>query len=407
MLSTTASATDEQLRQFVADLVDNQYELVLDLFPDAVLAADLPESKVRPDAGRRRILTQKILESLRNNRGVNSHQLNEIDGFFGGKVIGYDDNGVATVDATGLIGSFYRKRYGDKPYQIFGKHYSKMVEESHGGPYQFTNTWSSWGQHHETSATHVNVKNASKLFMVTEFERFLKMDPTVSDLFRLFEHLPETDTFYAPYRNRLASKMYDRIQSSSASEKDYLAWHWFRHGYPHGLDLEALEIPNTELKADLEAFAARFYKNNFELAVVRWLISSPFDVPQQSHGGRFNDFSADDSLRRYHELVGRILGVAVNDKGISVKDLVGPIFQAASKEYPHGTPQFGPSIPQTILADALESGFEQIKRKDEFLMASHPKKKGSSRARQIPKPKKWRGEGGCDFTGLSNSPDLG
>ncbi len=263
-------------------------------------------------------MTQRILDSLRNNGGVTSKQLNEVDHFFGGKVIDYNENGAATVDATGLIGSFYRKRYGDDPYQIFGKHYAKMVEESHGGPYQFIYTWSSWGQHHETSAAHVNVKNASKLFMVTEFERFLKMDPTVSDLFRLFEHLPETD---------------------------HLTWHWLRHGYPHRLDLEALKIPNTELKTDLEAFAARFYNNDFKLAVVRWLVSSSFDVPQQSHGGRFNDFNSDDSLRRYHELVGKILGVAVKDKGISVKDLVVPLLQTASKEYPAGSVQFGPSIP--------------------------------------------------------------
>jgi hypothetical protein len=53
LFSATAFANDEELRKFVGDLVDNQYELVLELFPDAVKAADLPDSKVRPDAGRR------------------------------------------------------------------------------------------------------------------------------------------------------------------------------------------------------------------------------------------------------------------------------------------------------------------------------------------------------------------
>lgn len=110
-------------------------------------------------------------------------------------------------------------------------------------------------------------------------------------------------------------------------------------------------------------------------------------------------------LRRYHELVGKILGVAVKDKGISVKDLVVPILQTASKEYPAGSVQFGPSIPQTLLGNALEFGFEQIQRKDEFLAAG-PIKNGSSKPRKIPKPKKWTGEGECDFTGLSDSPDL-
>ncbi|GEM_PF-5293304 len=414
LFSASAIANDDELRKFFADLVDNQYELVLELFPDAVKAADLPDSKVKPDASRRKILIQKILESLRNNGNVTSKQLDEIDRFFGGKVIEYDEYGASTVDATDLMGSFYRKRYGDEPYQIFRKHYDKMVEESHGSPYQFTYTWSSWGQHHELSEAHKNVKKASKLFMTTQFERFLKMDPTVGDLFRFFEHLPESDPFYIPYRNRLANEMYARVQSGSASEAEYLSWHWLKHGYPHKLDLEALKIPNTDLKTDLEEFAAKFYKKDFTRAVAGWLTRSPFDVPQQSTGGRFNDFDAADSFGRYQKLVGQILDVTVNDKGISTKDLVRPIFQTASKEYHPGSLEFGPSIPQAILGNALTYGFEQIHRKDEFLAAAaavseeltNSLKKENSKRPKIPKPKKWKGEGGCDFTGLSDLPEL-
>jgi hypothetical protein len=415
LFSVTASANDEKLLKAFSDLIENQYDVVLEMFPDAVEAADLPNSKVKPDPARRRILAQKILESLRNNGGVTSKHLDEIDRFFGGKVIERDEFGAATVDATDMMGRFFRQRYGDEPYQIFRKHYDKMVDESQDIPSAFTYTWSSWGQHHELSEAHVNVKKASKLFMSTQFKRFLEMKPAVSDLFRLFEHLPETDPFYIPYRNQLASQMYARIQSKSATQKDYLNWHWLKHGYPHKLDFEGLGIPNTDLKTDLEEFAARFYRKDFTRAIAGWLTRSSFDVPQQSHGGRFNDFNAEDSFRRYQVLVGKILGVAVDDKETSIKDLVRPIFETMSKEYPRVAREFGPSLPEGILVSALESGFEQIHRKDEFLAAYEAMiqelsdrltKKENAKPRKIRKPGKWRGEGGCDFTGLSDSPEL-
>ncbi len=398
LFSATASANDAELRKFIENLIDNNYEMVLELFPDAVEAADLPPTKTTPDPLRRNQLTQKVLQSLKNNQGVTSHQLDEIDSVLPGKVVGYDEYGAATIDATDLMGSFFRKRYGSEPFQIFKKHYAKMVEESHGTPYQFTYTWASWGQHHVLSEAHANVKRASRLFMTTEFDRFLKMSPGMSDMINLFLHLPDSDSFYMPYRNRLAQEMYARIRSGSASEADYLNWHWFKRACPHGLDFGALQIPRGSLKADLDEFAAKFYRRDFPRAVASWLTRSPFDLPTNAHGGRFNDFSSADSFDWYQKLVGKVLQIALVEKEIPMEDMTRRIFTTVRNEYPSVPQEFGPSLPRGILETALQYGFRQIDRSDEWTKVAEAIVQDLNR--KTPKPKK-KEDGDCDFRDLS------